>query len=226
MNFATERQMDEHLRVEHADKIFECEMCSRLHDRSLLIDHMKGHAEETGSEAGGGGASNGVDNNSKENLLGRRFVCTVCGQSFGYNCALKAHVKAKHSTARDYKCKDCQKAFKTSSGLYNHWRLVHYPHFDFPCKQCEFKFKLQHELQRHVMTVHEKEKRYACDQCAKAFFLQDSLTKHKRTHDRGTVFACDHCLFRTTQKRYLVGHLNRKHPAKTEGVRETVEKET
>lgn len=214
--------MDEHLRMVHADKIFECEMCSRLHDRSLLIDHMKGHAEETGSEAGG--AINGVDN-SKENTLGRRFSCTVCAQSFGYNCALKAHIKAKHSTARDYKCKSCQKAFKTSSGLYNHWRLVHYPNYDFPCKQCEQKFKLQHELQRHVLTMHERVKRHGCDQCTKAFFLRDSLTKHKRTHERGIVFACDQCLFRTTQRRYLAGHLNRKHPAKQGGIKEAVEKE-
>lgn len=227
VNFGSARLLDEHLRSRHSDLVFECEMCSRVHDRSLLLDHMKGHADEAGSTSleqgselglmddlntSGGGLDNFKENQGKglDNVR-RPFVCTLCNHSFGYNCALKQHVKSKHSAVRGYSCVICAKGFKTSSGLYNHRRLLHNPHFDFPCTKCELKFKLQHELQRHMRTRHERELGYFCDQCPKGFFLQDSLTKHKRTHDRGREFNCDQCVFKTTQKRYLVCHLNRRH---------------
>lgn len=224
MTFSSDRRLDEHLRSRHPDRIFECEMCSRVHDRTLLIDHMTGHADENqiegdGSEIqdtpsirvekGEGGDLNNKENRSK--VVARPFVCLLCGHSFGYNCALKQHVKSKHSALRGYQCQVCEKAFKTSSGLYNHRRLVHNPHFDFPCRECDQKFKLQHELQRHVRTVHERQMNYFCDQCPKGFFLQDSLTRHRRTHARELEFNCDQCLFRTTQRRYLICHVNRKH---------------
>lgn len=224
--FTSDRHLDEHLRSEHADRVFECEMCSRVHDRSLLIDHMKGHAEETGIDGSEGGDVNeshrllvGVDNFKENDIsdgrgLGdvrRPFLCTLCNHTFGYNCALKQHIKSKHSVVRGYQCFICDKAFKTSSGLYNHRRLVHNPEYNFPCKNCDQKFKLQHELQRHVRTVHERDIRYFCDQCPKGFYVQDSLTKHKRTHVRDVEFGCHKCLFKTTQKRYLVCHSNRKH---------------
>lgn len=215
LHFPSSRQLDDHLRAEHTEKIFECEMCDRVLDRALLIDHMKEHAEELGlddSTTDGGGGR--VEDNFKENReTGRRFSCTICDRSFGYKSALKQHMKSRHSTVRGYHCKECQKAFKTSSGLYNHRRLVHLPQFNFVCDECKKQFKLQHELQRHRRTVHEKVKKYFCDQCEKGFFLQDSLTRHKRTHDKETEFECDHCGFRTTQRRYLICHLNRKHPS-------------
>lgn len=219
--FSSDTRLDEHLRSMHLDRIFECEMCSRVHDRALLIDHMEGHADEEqgGTEAepetvvvvaGGGNKENQRLNNGPKRLFG----CLFCGDSFGYKCALKQHVKARHSAVRGYQCTMCEKAFKGSSALYNHRKLIHDPHFSFPCNQCEQKFKLQHELQRHQKSVHERERQYFCDVCPKAFFLQDSLTRHRKTHAKEFMFECDQCLFRTTQKRYLDRHLMR-HQQKT-----------
>lgn len=195
------------MRAHHADQVFECEMCNRVHDRSLLLDHMNSHVPEEEDDED---VLEIPDLNIKENKS-RPFVCMLCGYAFGYNCALKQHIMSKHSAIRAYTCLVCDKSFKTSSGLYNHRRLVHDPRFGFSCTECGQQFKLQHEYKRHVKVKHERQKSFFCDQCPKGFFIKDSLAKHKQTHVSDSQFCCNQCSFVTTQKRYLVSHMNRKH---------------
>ena len=191
-------------------------MCDRVHDRALLLEHMKGHVDDTGESVCLNGSD--VDHDQqlnphkdvdKENQKGRHFNCSLCGMSFSYNCVLKQHIKYKHSAIRGYQCDLCEKSFKASSALQTHKKLVHYPQFDFECKECDHKFRLRHELQRHVQTAHERQLKYSCDQCPKRFHLQDSLTRHRRTHNKDLKFGCDFCRFKTTQKRYLASHVER-----------------
>lgn len=225
--FSKKEDLIDHLRNEHTDLIFLCDVCKDYLPRSNLLEHMTSHAL---SLAGISAAANEEIKCEKcdktfptDKKLERHqkmahqkppklFQCTDCNKIFNTNRVLQNHCKHKHSDARKYNCDLCQKSFKTDSGLYAH-RKTHADSYDYSCQICLKKFKFKVHLARHL-TVHTQEKNFFCRFCSKSFGVKDNLNKHLRTHYKLFEFKCHICEFMTSQQRYLTMHMKTSHLVK------------
>ncbi|XP_037027273.1 zinc finger protein 675-like isoform X1 [Bradysia coprophila] len=224
--FEKKEELIDHLRNEHTDLIFLCDVCKDYLPRSNLLEHMTSHAlsleaiNSTSEEIKCERCDKTFPTDKKlqrhkkvaHQKPPKLFQCTECNKIFNTNRVLQNHYKHKHSDARRYHCDLCQKSFKTDSGLYAH-RKTHADSYDYSCQICLKKFKFKVHLSRHL-TVHTQEKNFFCRFCSKSFGVKDNLNKHLRTHYKMFEFKCHICEFLTSQQRYLTMHMKTSHLVK------------
>ena len=63
---------------------------------------------------------------SKVQVTGDGFTCTICGSCIKYSYTMKRHMQNIHlSSAKDYYCPSCNKYFKNRGQIYNHVYYIH-----------------------------------------------------------------------------------------------------
>lgn len=133
----SESHLNNHLRIEHTDLVFECEMCNRLMDKTDLINHMKSNLGKKRSCWKIQTAKIGTPRSQIKHIR-RRFCVSLAVQYAIWVLAtdtLRQHFQSRHSDERSFHW-DCGKTFKTPSDLYTHKRLIHNSEFIFSCVQC------------------------------------------------------------------------------------------
>ncbi|KAK3928036.1 Zinc finger protein 397 [Frankliniella fusca] len=124
------------------------------------------------------------------NAMARK--CAWCGESYGGDAELLAHVLERHAPSSSveeekkssggvarFKCDLCDKTYKTKNGLCHHKSEVHKA-VAVKCDECEKVYKNKRQLARHVKLKHSGSGKYKCDACSGTFFRSDELKLHQR----------------------------------------------
>lgn len=80
-------------------------------------------------------------------VLGKRFVCEVCGKVFSGPKNLYQH-KFTHEDTKKYICSLCNKCFKRSNGLTQHFRAIHQGLKMHQCHVCNHMYSLKADMAR------------------------------------------------------------------------------
>ena len=134
------------------------------------------------------------------------FVCSFCGENFGFANLLEEHLKSSHPNVIKYYsliCPTCEKTFTSKKGFDNHLRLgrcgigngenpVDVSLRPYVCRFCGKGFTQKGTLTTHER-IHTQEKPYVCSFCNKGFHDKGSLRKHERIHTGVKPFVCKFC---------------------------------
>nr|CAH8820126.1 unnamed protein product [Trichobilharzia regenti]CAH8820127.1 unnamed protein product [Trichobilharzia regenti] len=156
-NFAKKSHLDEHIRVKHEGKAYECVTChKKLQTHKGLKIHRKLH-EDIGMK------------------------CEECGERFIYKSDLDKHYRAIHTNLK-YNCDYCEQTFSWKATLYEHKRSAHKGVY-FQCDECELSFVRNWNLEKHKREVHDGEK-FNCPQCDKMYSTKNFLNQHVQVHHK------------------------------------------
>lgn len=103
------------------------------------------------------------------------LACEKCGTLFSHKSALNTHMKASHSSTKEFKCLHCGKEFARKSYLDSH-TVIHTGERNYKCHICCKHFTQKGSLNSH-MNLHTE--RYKCDDCGKLFGRGSDFQKHK-----------------------------------------------
>jgi KRAB domain-containing zinc finger protein len=144
-NYATKRQIKEHLIAIHSEQRFQCDKCDFTAKwKRSLSNHKKRHSKS------------------------KPFSCQFCEKKFKSKQQLQNH-QTVHTTAKDFECKTCGKMFGSQKILQAHEKNVHGKDFvfvfasnlilffsffivadkKFACSKCPKVFKAQIYLKKH-----------------------------------------------------------------------------
>ena len=121
MAFIYQTSLKVHLSKKHsefnkAQKIVECEFCSK----EFISDRLKTHIQQV--------------HDSRSN-----FECEKCKKTLSSGFYLKRHIKTVHGLER-YSCKHCSKLFKSDQYLTQHISTVHFKKKHYKCETCNKSF--------------------------------------------------------------------------------------
>lgn len=160
--------------------------------------------------------------------------CPKCSQKFENQQLLQSHSencigKVKQKRDREYvhtnsesvkavddkfQCLKCLQLFATRNKFSVHFHQKHKNNLQCPiCKKLITQFA---NLKRHIATVHQQEKRFKCtfQGCEKFFGQKQSLISHQNTHTGLKPFACEHCIFKASDRSTLAKHRKKLHELK------------
>jgi len=194
-----------HVREDHPDECFLCDLCGRNFSDALKLEQ---HKENNPNGRGG------------KRCLPVNYNCPHCPREFNRKRHMELHVLFKHTQERPFGCDQCGKRFKTRQCVRLHMRShgvggyggcceecgktfnqisayhthlkVHSNVRDFACEDCGMTFKLKHSLKKHQL-VHKPEFGHTCDFCGKKFKRSDNLINHRRRHTGEHPYKCDKC---------------------------------
>ncbi|KAM3968999.1 uncharacterized protein ACR2FA_003037 [Aphomia sociella] len=211
----------QHLRTQHAARLYICRVCGRVLRRR---HHYTAHLAEHGP----GSAAGARTKLHACTVCGRRFTsraqlreharahaglrphsCAHCGKSFASKYTHQAHLKTHEARPRPFKCEQCGKTFFTQQNLNQHEK-THLGIKDFICNVCGKAFASQHNLEVHGVT-HSGRRPHACDTCGKAFARRAELRDHARVHTGERPFACEVCGATFSQRSNLHSHRRATH---------------
>ena len=113
----------------------------------------------------------------------KKYNCEICGKAFGYEDALKRHIRKTHGEKTP--CPECGKKVRR---LKLHIRDVHTPDQEkkLKCQDCGKGFDDTRRLDQHRMNVHLKLKPYNCRYgCDIAYNDTSNRNQHeKRKHGK------------------------------------------
>lgn len=237
--YSTKCELVEHLKDQHSNDIFHCDVCNQYLSQTILTEHMTDHARVISNKE----KQHSTKAKSKSSIrpsvqceycnkilsyVGysyhikvvhnglRQFKCSECAKMFSSKRVLNNHINSHHTKDRSFQCTVCAKSFTTDSGLYNHKR-IHEIDFKFTCDTCDKPFKFRAQLNKHSM-IHQDDllkPKWLCNLCGKPFSVKSNLAIHMKTHTDFYGFECLICGFLTKQKRYLAEHIKRLHQETT-----------
>lgn len=213
-----------HIKNEHTDLIFHCEMCDDYFAREQLISHMVNHAikanteksNETSESNGKPEKSseslkidNGNNNSTKENQptkVKRTAHCEECDKSFADAGGLRYHVDHFHKKIKNYECDICGNFFSCKRIITNHIRGVHMKERRFECNLCKKKFSTDSALYIHKKS-HENVLNFKCEICDRRFRSQCKLKIHMTMHTKEKNYFCQICNRGFAVRNNLTKHL-------------------
>lgn len=146
-------------------------------------------------------SADGNENGQVGTRAGSKFLCTICGSTFGRRCELKRHIGEVHmiNGGRRFRCThpSCVKSFTRKDALVKHNAVKHQGKRRFICPTCSEKFTSRYDLSRHGVRVHSSvKKRFTCEFCNAGFSQKSQLTMHKgrvhspRSHNSSVGMSC------------------------------------
>ncbi|XP_072016724.1 uncharacterized protein [Amphiura filiformis] len=93
--------------------------------------------------------------------LGKRFMCSVCGQRYYKRKHLSEHIHRHHYKARPFQCRYCPKKWATENHRQTHESVIHFKKGVQMCDICGIQV---YNLPRHIAT-HSDSRNYACERC-------------------------------------------------------------
>jgi len=130
---------------------YECDFDDKIFKRlKSLMAHMKTHQQ--------------------------KIKCKICQLEYK-SMYLPEHMKAVHSTERNFQCKICKFPFKCKSSLNAHMK---HQNKKFECKICSRTSPIQSNLSQHIKYHHENPGSFECEICGRKFNLKVNCKKHQR----------------------------------------------
>jgi len=202
---AQRKPFEAHVREQHPNDCYICELCGRNFADQYKLDQHK---------------DNNPNGRGGKRCLPVSYTCTHCPREFNRKRHMELHVLFKHTQERPFGCDQCGKRFKTRHCVNVHLRThgvggfswcceecgktfnqissyhthlkVHSNVRDFACEDCGMTFKLKNSLKKHQL-VHKPEFGHTCDFCGKKFKRSDNLINHRRRHTGEHPYKCDKC---------------------------------
>ncbi|XP_077377287.1 uncharacterized protein LOC144018704 [Festucalex cinctus] len=131
------------------------------------------------------------------------FSCSLCGKGFNHRSSLHVHMK-KHKEGSDLKCSICGQLCVYESVLKKHMR-THTREKPFACSMCDKSFSFKNTLKRHIGT-HTGQKPHSCSVCGKGFRTRDNLKVHMWRHTGEHPYRCGVCGIKFAHKVSLIAH--------------------
>ncbi|KAL8572489.1 hypothetical protein ACOMHN_005635 [Nucella lapillus] len=211
-----------------------CEICGvTIHtSKTSLASHMRWHAREEKSLAGGGQrrASRSQDpgpqssscvicqhcgcsvpedkfsSHEKKHLppAKQEFLCPVCKVAFDSRAAVTSHMVSQDHMP--YVCEMCGVKRSKQSSLIAHQKSCHTEGWH-ECGECKMRFKTFHRLKLHVHKVHRGRGPHPCPVCGKELACRETYLSHMRIHTGERPFQCPHCTASFARKDYLRKHI-------------------
>ena len=182
-NFTTynERNLDNHFRCKHMERLFKCKMCTKTFSKRLaLLHHVKGSHSEP-------------------------VTCKICNKTLKSDIYLKQHMLLHKDDSEKYKCSQCDYMSISKNRVEIHFKK-HLSIYEFCCKQCDFKSKHSSSLRKHIIAKHTNDKPYICEVCNAQFSFFTNLKRHLQTHEE-KKFNCPLCKFEAPSKLKIRSHL-------------------
>lgn len=79
-----------------------------------------------------------------------RFICHICGNSFGLRKHMNEHIRKIHGTEDYQQCDECGKTFSRENSLARHIREAHDGSI-FECDKCNYSSKRKYKLDGHKL---------------------------------------------------------------------------
>lgn len=157
----------EHVRSDHPDVEFRCELCgASFRSSTALRMHREVHA------------------------TGRSHACRFCGENFQGRLLLIVHMRKTHIR---YRCRQCGKAFVHRTSLQKHSE-VHRPDKIHKCRHCDKAFANELNRTCHERRCHDDDRRPRCATCQRTFASGSSLKRHMETHlTKRDSYKCRYC---------------------------------
>lgn len=147
-----------HLKDQTKIILFKCETCGRSYKQ---LRFLKTH--------------------SRVHSMDKRFNCSLCGEKFFYNDAVKWHKIRKHGEAPPFSCPTCSKSFIYQKTMEAHRKTHNEGGADVSiCPVCGVTISESRNMKRHLR-IHS-EKSLICNYCPKKFREKHQLVKHQKTH--------------------------------------------
>ncbi|XP_076066533.1 uncharacterized protein LOC143039948 [Oratosquilla oratoria] len=189
--------VDEEETQVHAERGYECEVCTERHStKEALMAHLRQHIESGEKPFGCDFCHRkyALPRQLKEHIrhhMNKSFACTQCPKRYRSDNALQEHYNT-HTGHRPYRCDQCDKSFTSKYTLKTHLKTHGVRQRPHKCKLCGKSFLSTHHLTEH-MQVHQGKKNFICETCGKAFATQRSLDLHVVSHTGIKNFACSIC---------------------------------
>lgn len=139
---------------------------------------------------------------SVDDAAKKRFLCTICEESFEERYQLKYH-EARHNLQKcEIKCYYCDKGFYTVDDLDTHL-AVHHKQSRFVCPECKQCFTNKVPFMSHIKSHQEglceniptnPEEKNTCKICNRNFTDRRAWTKHLKLHTQASqLHRCEEC---------------------------------
>ena len=145
-------------------------------------------------------------------------TCEFCGIKFCKIALMKAHMFNRHPDGKTYLCRICDFKTELKQDLEKHQIDEHgsilQPEYGEhrKCQYCDYVPALLDSLTPHTNKFHcGLGKPFMCDQCSASFKTNVELTKHRNKHTWDTIYVCDYCGEKYSQKWSLTAHIRRTH---------------
>lgn len=206
----TSKAIDDHMRVEHPDKSYVCDLCNESLStilsirQHILSKHDKekpfkcAHCDLWFEEK----VYRRIHINQKHKIQSD-WGCLHCGLKCGTKLALKTHLAEcvkviEEETGMKIKmetkvCDICNDTFMNRNDLANHKLRMHTSKYD--CPLCASKFTIKKKFEAHVKRHKNVPRPYKCDQCDASYGKPAHLQSHViRTHTKNFKYHCQYCL--------------------------------
>ncbi|XP_059054493.1 zinc finger protein 59-like [Achroia grisella] len=216
-NIMPEENFLEHLKLNHEDDIYECEVCDRILYSSLALEtHMKKkhgdpqcimclkHFKEADLKVHK--CKYGCLDcrevpcmhykylvSYREQMMNEatKIMCLDCDYICPKREALLGHVNREHLDHHPFTCAHCSQQFYSKVTLRNHLNRFHRE--NFMCQFCDLDFKIKATFDEHVEICKWIKRQYKCDVCTSSFHTEEQLSNHKNTKHAVGVYPCNLC---------------------------------
>lgn len=198
--YTSKETLTEHLRNNHYNQIFHCDICNEYKDQKDLIVHMTQHAlnslqpsQDQQQPNQPQTKSTKPKNKSIISTTGNnKLKCKKCDKIFASLNGVRYHMNSVHAKLKNFKCDKCEKAFSCKRVLDNHMKSIHIKKKVFQCDLCEKAFKTDAALYTHKK-IHDNVFPYECDKCGKTFRFKHHHVSHLEIHNMVKKYACNIC---------------------------------
>ncbi|XP_052747789.1 PR domain zinc finger protein 5-like isoform X2 [Galleria mellonella] len=216
-NIMPEETFLEHLKLNHEDDIYECEVCDHILYSPLALEtHMKRkhgdpqcimclkHFKEADLKIHK--CKYGCLDcrempcihykylvSYREQVMNQatKIMCLDCDYVCPKREALLGHVNREHLDHHPFTCAHCSQQFYSKVTLRNHLNRFHRE--NLMCQFCDLDFKSKTTFDEHVEICKWIKRQFKCDVCTSSFDTEEELSNHKNTKHNDGVFPCNLC---------------------------------
>lgn len=147
--------------------------------------------------------------------LPKKLFCDYCDYKCNHKPRLANHIQTKHlpKNSNLITCNKCNKKFNSKTSLYRHSKICGRKDNlqQFSCDMCDYKTDYKNHLPGHIQRKHSVGKPHF-GKCSKCNKMRANLTKYSKLCKAcSNSLFCDHCGYRTYDKKYLINHVKKKH---------------
>ncbi|XP_055609183.1 zinc finger and BTB domain-containing protein 41-like [Uranotaenia lowii] len=169
--YKNQQLLDVHMNIHTRKMKFSCRFCDKtFYLRRSCVAHERCHEDKI--------------NNVK-------YVCDECGQPYGREDALQAHIAVSHRGISRYGCKMCKYRTNIRPRLLEHVRSQHTEMRPYQCTVCQSTFAVLPSYYRHLRKHRDREQKYRdlkrdikCSYCQETFAGAAQVEKHLATNHK------------------------------------------
>ena len=160
-----------HTKIHHNDCILHCSFCAETftYMRDLNIHTANNHGEY-------------LSTNLALATTDEAHNCSLCGEPFVDNEAMKAHLAKHHELSSFHSCNICDSIFAQYDHLETHLKVAHDVAYPAPCPYCGQIFLNYGVLYNHTQNAHSEAASPFATVCDKTSHMESNLSPHLNAH--------------------------------------------